>query len=207
MSERTDSDSNEQGSGTGAQGAQGQNRETVAQSGSTGQGSQTGSRTDNRQGSEIDLVNHPAYKALASKLDNAISENKKYRDRLRSFVSEDEAEPAGKGTDKNQKVLNDTLQELRSERAYNRLSAAATKAGFRTPDVILNFVKLDEVADEKGNVTDPDTVINNLKTKYPDMFRAVQEGNGDGAAGNRNRNGNGSSDMNAMIRSRLRGNS
>ena len=210
MSERTDATSTGQGSEGGGQGSQkGQNSEANAQRNSTGQGSQNGSNNGSGQGSEsVDIANHPAFKALASKLDNAISDNAKYRQRLRSLIGEDEDDSdngKGKGKGKDDASA-EILAELRSERALNRLSSAATRAGFRTPDLILNFVDLNEVADKKGNVTDPDAVITSLKSKYPDMFRAVQEGNGDGGAGNRNRNGNGSGDMNSAIRSRIRGN-
>lgn len=212
MSERTDATTNGQGSEGSGQGSQsGQNRTANAQNGSSGQGSQNGSNNGNGQGSEaVDIANHPAFKALASKLDNAISDNAKYRQRLRSLIGEDEDDgDNGKGTGSGKNKADpsaEILAELRSERALNRLSAAAMRAGFRTPDLILNFVDLNEVADKKGNVSDPDAVITSLKSKYPDMFRAVQEGNGDGNAGSRNRSGNSGGDMNSAIRSRIRGN-
>lgn len=214
MSDRTDANpQNGQGSGGGVQGTNGQNPTSEANRDSKGQGSQNGSNANsqNGQGSgEIDITNHPAFKALATKLDNVLSDNAKYRQRLRSFLSDDEGgQGNGNGSGNTNGASNEAaqmLQELREERALNRLSAAATRAGFRTPDLVLNFVKLSEVADEKGNVANPDAVIADLKSKYPELFRPVQEGNGDGGAGNRGRNGGNGADMNAAIRNRLRGN-
>jgi hypothetical protein len=196
---------NGQGSTSSGQGSEGQNREANAQSGSQGQGSQSASNNGNGQGSDsVDISKHPAFVALSQKLEGVISDNAKYRQRIRSLAGDDES-GNGQGNGSGNDAANEILQEIRSERALNRLSAAADKAGFRTPDLILNFVNLSEVMDEKGNVSNPQTVIDNLKSKYPEMFRPIQEGSGDGGAGNRNRNGNGSADMNSIIRSRIRG--
>jgi hypothetical protein len=211
MSERTDAASQGQGSGGGSQSGNNQNSNDVG-SGSTAQGATNGNtQTGTGQGSqtEADISKHPKFVELSTKLDNVIQDNKKYRDRLRSLVTGEDDDDADSGTQGKGKGKNDAtaeiLAELRSERAYNRLLTAATSAGFRTPELIMNFVNLDEISDKKGNVTDPAKVVEGLKTKYPDMFRDNVQGGGDGPAGNRNRSGSGSGDMNAMIRRRIRG--
>jgi hypothetical protein len=144
---------------------------------------------------------------MVKKVDGILSDNAKYRQKLRSLAGDEEAE-GGKGgkQDTATAEIEAMRGELRRERALNKLSAAATQAGFLTPDLILNFVDLDETKfDKNGNVVDADKVVESLKTTYPQMFgKPATLGNGDGAAGG-SRNSDRSGDMNSRIRAGARG--
>lgn len=206
MSERSDATGNEQGSPGGSPGGTNQNGQSGG-GGSTAQGANQGNtQNGNGQGStDSDISKHPSFTALATKLEKVIQDNTKYRERLRSLVTDDEGDGGSGATTGTKSETAEILAELRSERALNRLSAAATKAGFITPELILNFVDLDEISDKKGHVKDPDKAVADLKVKYPRLFGDAPQGSGDGAAGSRNRSGNESGDMNALLRRRLRG--
>lgn len=193
--------------------SQGENPASVQGTPTGGSTAGTGNPTAPTQGANPSVsqgdtgVSKEAFDALTAKLSALESDNKKYRDRLRAIVNDDEEDSgSSKQTGKSDKAATEALElmrELRQERALNVLSSAAAKANFLYPDTVLNYVDLDEITDKKGVVKEPDKVIAGLRTKYPKLFGGTVDGSADAGAGVASTGPN-TTDMNALIRARSR---
>lgn len=186
-------DTGAQGAGTGAANAQNGN------SGSTNQGLDTSQ-----------LVSRSDFEALTKKLDGVLSDNAKYRSRLRALVTgEDEEEENGKSgkADKAAAKVDNLTRQLRNDRFEAQITTAAVKAGAAHPEQVVAMLKIDDVADELGNVKDAEKAITELKTKYPNLFGTASQGFGsvNGGEGNGSNRKRTAADVNAEIRAFRRG--
>ncbi len=87
---------------------------------------------------------------------------------------------------------------LRDLAVTTALTTAATKAGARYPELIVQRISADATLDDDLNVKNTDALITAAKKDYPDLFRVV-DGGADGGKG-RESNANGTGNMNDFVR-------
>lgn len=87
---------------------------------------------------------------------------------------------------------------LRDMAVTTALTTAATKAGARYPELIVQRVAGDANVDDDLNVKNADALMTAAKKDYPDLFRVV-DGTADGGKG-RQETSNGMTDMNRLVR-------
>lgn len=189
------------GAGTSTQGAAG----TGAQGAGTGSATtQTGTSGAGTQGVDLSqYVPRSELTTLTTKLDSVIADNAKYRDRLRKLVTDEDDGDSGKGgkSDKQAEKLDRVLQGARRDRFTSQVTTAAVKLGASFPEQVVAILKIDDVADEEGNVKDVDKVVTDLKTKYPNLFVAAQGfGDVNGGSGGTQTRKRTTADVNQQIR-------
>jgi hypothetical protein len=87
---------------------------------------------------------------------------------------------------------------LRDMAVTSALTTAATKAGARYPELIVQRVAGDANVDDDLNVKNADALMTAAKKDYPDLFRVV-DGPSDGNQGRQDSN-NPMTDMNRLVR-------
>ena len=125
---------------------------------------------------------------------------KEANDRLAQLEGKDKSdvERLAAERDRYKAELDAREARLRDLAVTTALTTAATKAGARYPELIVQRVSADAVLDDDLNVKNADKLMTEVKKDYPDLFRVV-DGTADGGKGRQDGNTT-TSDMNRLLR-------